>query len=69
MYDYISQTKYNKRSQQFNVTYRPHEIEEAQIVKKYLSETKQSANKYIKSLIHKDLQEKGLIGEKHNGEL
>lgn len=69
MYDPKSQRKYSKKCKKFTVNYKPYEIEEALTVELYLSETKQSANKYIKSLIHKDLQEKGLIGENHNGQL
>lgn len=64
MYDYDGQKKYNSQSIILTCSYRPHEIEDAQMLKKYLNDTNQTANKYLKSLIHKDLLEKGLIKEK-----
>lgn len=44
----------------FAVKYRKNEIEEGQRLKDYLSDTGQSANAYLKELIKKDLDSKGI---------
>jgi hypothetical protein len=55
-----SQKTYRKKSIQFSCNYRPNEIQEGQRLKNYLSETKQSANSYIKALIKADLDSKNI---------
>lgn len=51
---------YNSKSIQLAVNYRPTDIKEGKRVKIYLEQTGQSANSYIKELIKKDLDKKGI---------
>lgn len=66
-YDYKAQKKYNEKTKTYRVKYYPTDIYESNLLDEYLKNTNQLPGKYIKSLIHKDLQEKGLIGEEHDG--
>lgn len=50
-----AQKKYNKKSLTFAICYRPNEMKEGLRLKAYLTQTKQSANAYIKNLIQEDL--------------
>lgn len=59
-YNKKAQEAYRKKSIQFAISYRPTDIEEGQRLKKYLEKTGQSANSYLKELIKKDLDEKGI---------
>ena len=60
-YNAKGQKNYNKKSIQFNTIYRPGtDLIEGLRLKVYLEETGQSANSYIKKLIKKDLDEKGI---------
>lgn len=52
--------KYSEKTMTFAVKYYPTDIEEGQRLKKHLEETGQSANSYLKELIKKDLDEKGI---------
>ena len=45
---------------QFSVNYRLHDLNEGQRLKSYLELTGQSANAYLKDLIKKDLDSKGI---------
>ena len=56
-----AQKKYDKKSINFAISYKQHETAEGERVKKYLSDTGQSANAYIKSLIKADLDSKGIL--------
>lgn len=53
-----AQRKYNKKTLTFAVSYRPTDIAEGKRLKRHLSDTKQSANSYIKKLIKEDLDSK-----------
>lgn len=59
-YNKKAQDNYRKKSIQFAVSYRPTDIIEGKRLKKYLEETGQSANSYIKKLIKNDLDNKGI---------
>lgn len=59
-YNKKAQDNYRKKSMQFTASYRPTDIIEGKRLKKYLEETKQSANSYIKELIKNDLDNKGI---------
>lgn len=52
--------KADAQSIMFAVKYRKNEIEEGQRLKSYLELTGQSANAYLKDLIKKDLDSKGV---------
>lgn len=52
--------KYNQKSINFAVNYRPTDITEGKRLKAYLEQTGQSANSYIKGLIKADLDSKGV---------
>lgn len=58
-YNSKSQSVYKKKVEQFKVQYSLQDIDGKRL-KKYLSDTNQSANAYLKSLIKKDLDEKGI---------
>ena len=55
-----AQKKYDDKSMMFAVKYRPTDIEEGKRLKVYLESTGQSANSYLKELIKKDLDSKGV---------
>ena len=55
-----AQKEANKKSIMFSVNYRLNEIQEGQRLKAYLESTGQSANAYLKELIKKDLDSKGV---------
>ena len=52
--------KYSEKTMNFAIKYYPTDIEEGRRLKKYLKESRQSANSYIKSLIKKDMDSKGI---------
>lgn len=52
--------KADAQSIMFAVKYRKNEIEEGKRLKSYLETTGQSANSYLKDLIKKDLDSKGI---------
>lgn len=58
-YSAKSQKKYNDNCYKINVKFSPSDPY-GEYLKKYLTDTNQSANSYIKSLIKKDLDEKGI---------
>ena len=51
---------YNKKSLNFTVCYRPGEIAQGKRLKKYLEESGQSTNAYLKKLIADDLDRLGV---------
>ena len=55
-----SQKTYNSKCHYFSVKYTPIEFDQADRLKAYLKETGQSANAYIKDLIRRDLDIKGV---------
>lgn len=59
-YNAEAQKKYREKTINFLVKYYPTDIEYGQKLKKYLETTGQSANSYLKELIKKDLDEKGI---------
>lgn len=59
-YDAKAQKKYRDKSIQIAVCYRPTDIEDGKRLKQYLTDTNQTANAYIKALIKKDLDNKGI---------
>ncbi len=59
-YNAEAQKKYREKTINFLVKYYPTDIEYGQKLKEYLAHTKQSANSYLKELIKKDLDEKGV---------
>lgn len=52
--------KYNDKCYRFSIKFVPSETEEIKRFKTYLTSTGQSANGYIKDLIKKDLDSKGI---------
>lgn len=59
-YSKKSQADYKKKLKQFKVQYNLQDNVEGLRLQKYLDNTKQSANSYLKELIKKDLDEKGV---------
>ncbi len=59
-YNKDAQKKYSEKTMNFAVKYYPTDIADGKRLKKYLEETGQSANAYIKQLIKKDMDEKGI---------
>ena len=60
-YNAKGQKSYNKKSIQFNTIYRPGtDIQEGKRLRIYLDNTGQTANSYIKDLIKRDLDTKGI---------
>ena len=59
-YDAKAQAKYNKKSAFFAINYGPNDQKEAERLKRYLDQNNISFNAYAKSLIRKDLDEKGI---------
>lgn len=55
-----AQRKYSQKRMLFSATYNANEIKEGQRLKDYLETTEQSANSYLKELIRKDLDSKGI---------
>lgn len=56
-----AQRKYNEKTITIAASYKPGtDLKEGKRVKAYLDQTGQSANSYIKSLIKKDLDDKGI---------
>ncbi len=55
-----SKKKYSKKLIRFTVEYSLKDIEEGKRLKEYLELTGQSGNSYLKELIKKDLDEKGV---------
>lgn len=60
VYSPKSQKTYNNKCHYFSVKYTPVESDQADKLKAYLKKTGQSANAYIKALIKKDLDQKGV---------
>lgn len=58
-YSKKSQADYKKKLKQFKVQYNLQDNIEGLRLQKYLDNTGQSANSYLKELIKKDLDEKG----------
>lgn len=59
-YSKKSQADYKKKLKQFKVQYNLQDNVEGLRLQKYLDNTKQSANSYLKELIKKDLDSKGV---------
>lgn len=59
-YNKKNQADYNKKCEQFKVQYRLTDIADGRRLKAYLAQTGQSANSYIKGLIKRDLDKKGI---------
>lgn len=59
-YSKKSQADYKKKIKQFKVQYNLQDNVEGLRLQKYLDNTKQTANSYLKDLIKKDLDEKGI---------
>lgn len=59
-YSAKSQKKYNDKCYMFSIKFLPSESQEVERFKTYLANTGQSANSYIKKLIKKDMDEKGI---------
>ncbi len=59
-YSAKSQKKYNDKCYRFSIKFLPSEVKEIDRFKSYLASTGQSANGYIKGLIKKDLDSKGI---------
>lgn len=55
-----SQKTYNDKCYRFSIKFVPSDQDEVKRFKKYLEESGQSANTYIKALIKADLDEKGI---------
>lgn len=60
-YSKKSQTEYNKKRKQFKVQYSLIDDNDGLRLQKYLEQTGQTANSYIKNLIKRDLDEKKFI--------
>ncbi len=60
-YNAEAQKRYRKKSIQLAINYRPGtDIKEGERIKAYLEQTGQSANSYIKELIKRDLDSRGI---------
>lgn len=59
-YSAKSQKTYNDKCYRFSIKFVPSEKEEVRRFKEYLKESGETANSYIKELIKKDLNEKGI---------
>lgn len=60
-YNAEAQKRYRKKSIQLAINYRPGtDIKEGERIKAYLEHTGQSANSYIKELIKRDLDSRGI---------
>lgn len=59
-YDAKAQKKYREKTINFLVKYYPTDLEYGQKLKEYLAITGQSANSYLKELIKRDLDNKGM---------
>lgn len=59
-YNKEAQKRYSEKTLTFAIKYYPTDIIEGQRLKKYLEDTEQSANSYIKALLKKDMDEKGI---------
>lgn len=55
-----AQKEANKKSLMFSANYRLNDLQEGKRLKAYLETTGQSANAYLKELIKKDLDSKGV---------
>lgn len=60
-YSKKSQAEYKKKCKQFKVQYSLSDDNEGLRLQKYLEQTGQTANSYIKKLIKKDLDTKGFL--------
>lgn len=59
-YSPVSQKTYNQKCIRFAIKYTPSEKKESDRLKEYLEKNGLSANGYIKELIKKDLDRKGI---------
>lgn len=60
-YNAEAQKRYREKSIQLAINYRPGtDIKEGERIKAYLEQTGQSANSYIKELIKRDLDSRGI---------
>lgn len=60
-YNKDSQKKYNEKRIQYNISWKTKEdITDGKRLQTYLSQSGQTANRYIKALIKRDLDEKGI---------
>ena len=60
-YNAEAQKRYRKKSIQLAINYRPGtDIKEGERIKAYLEQTGRSANSYIKELIKRDLDSRGI---------
>lgn len=62
-YNKDAQKRYNEKTLTFAVKYYPTDIVEGKRLKKYLEESGESANGYIKDLIKNDMDSKGILLE------
>lgn len=59
-YNKEAQKRYNSKTLNFACSYKPNESVEGNRLKQYLTDNNLSANSYIKGLIKKDLDNKGV---------
>lgn len=59
-YDKKAQDKYRKKVKVFSLKYTPTDIKDAFRLEKYITDNNLSCNAYLKSLVKKDLDEKGI---------
>lgn len=76
-YSKESQKRYNQKRLQYNICWKSEDDKkDGERVKAYLEQTGQSANSYIKSLIKRDLDDKGFamddkapVADTHNNDV
>lgn len=59
-YNKDAQKKYNEKVKMFALRYTPTDIKDGKRLEKYLKDNNLSCNAYLKSLVKKDLDEKGI---------
>lgn len=59
-YNAKNQADYRRKTKQYNVIYRIHEMPEAERLQRFLDNNNTSFSQYVKALIRKDLNEKGM---------
>lgn len=59
-YDKKAQAKYREKCISFTIKYTPTDITEGERLKAYLLTQNQSTNEYLKSLVKRDLDSKGV---------
>lgn len=59
-YNKDAQKKYNEKVKMFALRYTPTDIKDGKRLEKYLKDNNLSCNAYLKNLVKKDLDEKGI---------